>query len=59
MLVLDLGVMGMAFYCGWRLLDTLAMVGTFIMYAGWWGNFYKPEGLWPAVAWLGGFTWCF
>ena len=55
MLILDLGVIGVAFYRGWRLLDTLALVGTFIMYAAWWGKFYAPEGLWPAVAWLGAF----
>jgi uncharacterized membrane protein len=54
LLVLDLGVLGVAFFRGWRLLDALAMAGTLILYAAWWGQFYAPAGLWPAVAWLGG-----
>jgi uncharacterized membrane protein len=60
MLVLDLGVLGVAFFRRWRLLDTLALVGTLIMYAGWWERFYWQEisytsaGPWPALSWLGG-----
>ncbi len=53
LLILDLGVLGVAFFKNWRLLDTLAMAGTFIFYMGWWAKFYTPAGIWPAMAWLG------
>lgn len=55
LLLLDLGVLAVAFFRGWRSLDTLAMAGTFIMYSGWYGKFYRPEALGPALAWLGAF----
>ncbi len=55
MLLLDLGVLAVAFFRGWRLLDTLAMVGTIMMYAGWYEKFYTPEGMGPVLAWLGAF----
>jgi len=44
-----------AFYKNWRALDTLAMAGSFILYMGWWGTFYTPDKLGPAMAWLGAF----
>ena len=53
--ILNLGVMGVAFFRRWRLLDTLAMVGTYILYWSWFAEFYKPQGLGPALAWLAGF----
>jgi uncharacterized membrane protein len=55
LLILDLGVLAVAFFKNWRLLDTLAMVGSFILYMGWWHAFYAPEKLGPAMAWLGAF----
>lgn len=55
LLLLNLGVLGVAFFRGWRLLDTLAMAGTFALYAGWYGKFYQPTSLGPALAWLGAF----
>jgi uncharacterized membrane protein len=55
LLLLNLGVLGVAFFRGWRLLDTLAMVGTFALYSGWYGKFYQPTSLGPALAWLGAF----
>ena len=55
LLLLDLGVLAVAFFRGWRLLDALAMAGTFIMYFGWYDRFYRPEALGPALAWLGAF----
>lgn len=54
-LLLDLGVLAVAFFRGWRLLDTLALAGTIIMYAGWHEKFYTLEVLVPALVWLGGF----
>ncbi len=55
LLLLDLGVLAVAFFRGWRLLDTLAMVGTFFMYGGWYAKFYRPEVMGPSLAWLGVF----
>jgi len=55
LLILNLGVLGVAFFRGWRLLETLALVGTFLLYAGWHAGFYEPKYLAPALAWLGVF----
>ncbi|MGB2822910.1 MAG: DUF2339 domain-containing protein, partial [Phycisphaerae bacterium] len=55
LLLLDLGVLAVAFFRGWRLLDALALAGTFVLYGGWYHSFYKPQALAPAAAWLGAF----
>jgi uncharacterized membrane protein len=55
LLLLDLGVLAVAFFRGWRLLDALALAGTFVLYGGWYVQFYKPAAMAPALAWLGGF----
>jgi len=57
LLLLDLGVLGVAFFRGWRLLDALALAGTFVLYGGWYAKFYdyKPASMAPALAWLGAF----
>ena len=55
LLLLDLGVLGVAFFRGWRLLDALALAGTLVLYGGWYAKFYKPAGMAPALAWLGAF----
>ena len=55
LLVLNLGVLCVAFFRSWRLLDTLAMAGTFALYASWYGKFYEPAAMGPALAWLGAF----
>jgi type II secretory pathway pseudopilin PulG len=57
LLLLDLGVLAVAFFRGWRLLDALALAGTFVLYGGWYDKFYdyKPAGMAPALAWLGAF----
>jgi uncharacterized membrane protein len=55
LLLLDLGVLAVAFFRGWRLLDALAMTGTFALYSAWFNRFYTPAGLAPAMAWLGAF----
>ncbi len=36
LLVLDLGVLGVARYCNWRALDLLAFAGTAALFSGWW-----------------------
>jgi hypothetical protein len=59
LMLLDLGVLAVAFFRGWRLLDALALAGTFVLYGGWYSSFYAPTrpaaGLAPALAWLGAF----
>lgn len=55
LMLLDLGVLAVAFFRGWRLLDALAMVGTFALYAAWYASFYTAAALGPALGWLGGF----
>jgi len=55
LLLLDLGVLAVAFFRGWRLLDALAMAGTFVLYFGWYDQFYGEKALAAALAWLGAF----
>ena len=57
LLLLDLGVLAVAFFRGWRLLDALALAGTFVLYGVWYAKFYdyKPAGMAPALAWLAAF----
>ena len=55
LLLLDLGVLAVAFFRGWRLLDALALAGTFVLYGVWYAKFYKPDAMAPALAWLGAF----
>lgn len=51
-LLLDLGVLGAAWYRRWRALDVLAFVGTVVLYAGWQQT--RETGLepWGMLAWL-------
>ncbi len=42
LLLLDLGVLGVAFYRKWRALDVLAFVGTAALFAAWFHKFYAP-----------------
>ena len=56
LLLLNLGVLGVAFFRRWRVLDALAMAGTFVLYTGWYVQFYyRGKPLLPALAWLGAF----
>ena len=55
LLVLNLGVLGVAFVRKWRALDILAFVGTFLLYTGWHAEYYKSSALIPALLWLGAF----
>jgi len=53
--VLDLGVLGAAFYRRWRALDVTAYAGSMVLYAGWYFSFYRPERMGIALAGLLGF----
>jgi uncharacterized membrane protein len=54
-LLLDLGVLGVAFYKKWRALDILAFVGTLAMFWGWFHKFGVGAPIGPPLAWLGAF----
>jgi len=51
-LVLDLGVLGVAFFKKWRLLDILVFAGTWFFFAAWYFQFYTIEAVAPATMWL-------
>ncbi len=53
--VLDLGVLGVAFFKRWRALDTLAFAGTWALFSGWYVTFYRSSALTPTLAWVGVF----
>ena len=53
--IVDLGVLGLAFFKNWRVLGVLAFIGTAGLFAGWFAQFYTPEALVPALLWLGVF----
>jgi uncharacterized membrane protein len=43
LVILNLGVLGVAFFKRWRALDLLAFVGTYVMFAGWYVKFYAAS----------------
>ena len=49
MTILNLGLLGVAFYKKWDLLTVLGFFFTYLLYAGWYANYYKPEKFWPAL----------
>ncbi len=52
-LMLDLGVLGAAWYRRWRALDVLAFVGTVVLYAGWQFSREAPGAEpWGMLTWL-------
>ncbi|MBM4081950.1 MAG: DUF2339 domain-containing protein, partial [Planctomycetes bacterium] len=55
LLLLDVGVLGVAFFRRWRTLDILTFIGTWVLFAGWFREFYYPSAIRPTLLWLGGF----
>jgi uncharacterized membrane protein len=47
--LLDLGVLALAYFKQWRVLNYLAYVATVLMAAAWMSEWYAPEKLWTAV----------
>src|SRR3989344_38237 len=47
--ILDLGVLGMAIFQNWRKLNILAFASTYLVFAGWYGTYYTPDKLWPTM----------
>ncbi len=54
-LLLDLGVLGVAFFKTWRPLSVLAFAGSWLIFAGWYTNFYKDSALAPTLMWASTF----
>lgn len=52
LLMLDLGVLGIAFFRNWRVLDAIAIVGSYVIYCGWHEKYYDRTQLGPAIFWL-------
>lgn len=49
MTILNLGLLGVAFYKKWDLLTVLGFFFTYLLYTGWYANYYRPEKFWPAL----------
>jgi len=54
-LLLDLGVLALAYFKNWRVLNLLAFFFTQLMFAGWSLNFYNSTKLWRTEFWLTAF----
>ena len=49
MILLDLGVLGIAWFKNWRALNYLAYLATVLLSAAWADEWYRPEKLWPTL----------
>lgn len=52
LIVLDAGVLGVAFFKKWRALDTLAFVGTVILFVFWKFQYFNSTNLAFTIGWL-------
>ncbi len=50
--LLDLGVLALAYFKGWRALNYLAFYATWLMFAGWYLTWYAPEKLGTTLVFL-------
>ena len=57
LLLLDIGVLGVALFRHWRALDVLAFTGTSLMFGAWYITFHQADtyALAPTMAWLTAF----
>lgn len=55
MLLLNLGVLAVALFRRWQLLDALALLGTIALYASWVHHYFTPEQYGAALTWLAAF----
>ena len=57
LLLLNLGVLGVAFFKRWRALDVLAFLGTVALFAGWYIEFHDAAtySMIPTLLWLAAF----
>jgi uncharacterized membrane protein len=52
MTVLNLGLLGVAFYKKWDLLNTLGLIFTYLLYSAWHVQHYQDSKFWPAILFL-------
>ena len=52
MTILNLGLLGIAFYKKWDLLNILGFIFTYILYTAWFGAHYAKTKFWPAIIFL-------
>ncbi len=52
MTILNLGLLGVAFYKKWDLLNILGFVFTYLLYSGWFFNHYNESKFWPTILYL-------
>lgn len=50
--LIDLGVLAVAYFKQWRILNYLAFAATVLMTAAWMAEWYKPEKLWTTIFFL-------
>jgi uncharacterized membrane protein len=50
--VLSAGAMGCAMFRRWRAVNWIAMVGTYLLYTGWFEKFYTPDQMQTALFWI-------
>lgn len=52
MAILNFGLLGIAFYKKWDLLNTLGFIFTYLLYTAWYQNHYAAAKFWPAILFL-------
>jgi len=52
MVILNLGLLGIAFHKRWDLLTLLGLVFTYLLYTSWYARFYADSKFWPAIVFL-------
>lgn len=52
MTILDLGILGIAFYKKWDLLTIFGFIFTYMLYGAWYMAHYGPQKFWPAIIFL-------
>ena len=55
LLALAVGAVGCAMFRRWRAVNWIALVGTYLLYSGWFEKFYTPAQMTLTLTWLGVF----
>ncbi|TAN41807.1 MAG: DUF2339 domain-containing protein [Nitrospirae bacterium] len=50
--IINLGLLGVAFYKQWELLNRLGFAFTYLLYASWFFSYYSASKFWPAIIFL-------
>ncbi len=52
MTILNLGLLSVAFYKKWDILNILGFVATYLIYTGWFSSHYNQSKFWPAILFI-------